>query len=35
VLTRMLQSDTTLDGYGHVIIDEFHERSLQADTGLA
>ena len=35
VLTRMLQSDPTLDGYGLVIFDEFHERSLQADTGLA
>lgn len=35
VLTRMLQSDPTLDGTGLVIFDEFHERSLQADTGLA
>jgi ATP-dependent helicase HrpB len=35
VLTRMMQSDPTLDGYGLVIFDEFHERSLQADTGLA
>ena len=35
VLTRMLQSDPTLDGYGLVIFDEFHERSLHADTGLA
>jgi ATP-dependent helicase HrpB len=35
VLTRMLQHDPTLDGYGLVILDEFHERSLQADTGLA
>lgn len=35
VLTRMLQSDPTLDGYGLVIFDEFHERSLPADTGLA
>lgn len=35
VLTRMLQQDPTLDGYGLVIFDEFHERSLQADTGLA
>jgi ATP-dependent helicase HrpB len=35
VLTRMLQHDPTLDGYGLVIFDEFHERSLQADTGLA
>src|SRR5512145_2635977 len=35
VLTRILQQDPTLDGYGLVIFDEFHERSLQADTGLA
>jgi ATP-dependent helicase HrpB len=35
VLTRMLQSDPTLDGVGLVIFDEFHERSLQADVGLA
>lgn len=35
VLTRMLQSDPALDGVGMVIFDEFHERSLQADLGLA
>ncbi|MFC0215659.1 ATP-dependent helicase HrpB [Paenibacillus chartarius] len=35
VLTRMLQSDPSLDGIGAVIFDEFHERSLQADLGLA
>lgn len=35
VLTRMLQSDPTLDGVGVVIFDEFHERSLHADLGLA
>ena len=35
VLTRMLQSDATLDGIGAVIFDEFHERSLHADVGLA
>jgi ATP-dependent helicase HrpB len=35
VLTRMLQSDPTLDGVGIVIFDEFHERSLHADLGLA
>lgn len=35
VLTRMLQTDPTLDGIGLVIFDEFHERSLQADLGLA
>lgn len=35
VLTRMLQSDPTLEGIGLVIFDEFHERSLHADLGLA
>ena len=35
VLTRMLQSDAELTGVGLVIFDEFHERSLQADLGLA
>jgi ATP-dependent helicase HrpB len=35
VLTRMLQQDAALDGVGLVIFDEFHERSLQADLGLA
>ncbi|WP_111656784.1 ATP-dependent helicase HrpB [Isoalcanivorax indicus] len=35
VLTRMLQQDPMLDGYGVLIFDEFHERSLQADLGLA
>ena len=35
VLTRMLQSDPSLEGYGIVIFDEFHERSLHADLGLA
>ncbi len=35
VLTRMLQSDQGLDGVGLIIFDEFHERSLQADLGLA
>ena len=35
VLTRMLQHDPTLDGYGLVVFDEFHERSLHADAGLA
>lgn len=35
ILTRMLQSDPTLDEVGLVIFDEFHERSLQADVGLA
>jgi len=35
VLTRMLQTDPLLDGIGLVIFDEFHERSLNADLGLA
>ncbi len=35
ILTRLLQDDPSLDGYGVVIFDEFHERSLQADLGLA
>lgn len=35
VLTRMLQDDPSLEGVGVVIFDEFHERSLQADLGLA
>ncbi|SMO38418.1 ATP-dependent helicase HrpB [Paracoccus laeviglucosivorans] len=35
ILTRMLQSDPSLDGVGCVIFDEFHERSLNADLGLA
>ena len=35
VLTRMLQSDPALDGTAVVVFDEFHERSLQADLGLA
>ncbi len=35
VLTRMLQQDPALDGVGIVIFDEFHERSLHADIGLA
>ncbi|WP_028549765.1 ATP-dependent helicase HrpB [Paenibacillus sp. UNC451MF] len=35
VLTRMLQADPALEDVGIVIFDEFHERSLHADTGLA
>nr|WP_319247542.1 ATP-dependent helicase HrpB [uncultured Celeribacter sp.] len=35
ILTRMLQSDPELTGVGAVIFDEFHERSLNADLGLA
>ncbi|MGG4341524.1 ATP-dependent helicase HrpB [Paenibacillus lautus] len=35
IMTRMLQNDPELTGIGMIIFDEFHERSLQADTGLA
>lgn len=35
ILTRMIQSDPELAGIGAVIFDEFHERSLAADLGLA
>ena len=35
ILTRMLQDDPGLEGIGLIIFDEFHERSLDADTGLA
>lgn len=35
ILTRMLQSDPSLDGVGLVVFDEFHERSLDGDLGLA
>jgi ATP-dependent helicase HrpB len=35
ILTRMLQEDSGLPGIGCVIFDEFHERSLNADLGLA
>ncbi|MBD1206216.1 MAG: ATP-dependent helicase HrpB [Rhodobacteraceae bacterium] len=35
ILTRMIQSDPGLEGIGAVIFDEFHERSLNADLGLA
>jgi ATP-dependent helicase HrpB len=35
VFTRMLQADPALEGVGAVLFDEFHERSLHADTGLA
>jgi len=35
ILARRLQRDPTLDGVGVVIFDEFHERSLDADLGLA
>ncbi|MEH6813858.1 MAG: ATP-dependent helicase HrpB [Motiliproteus sp.] len=35
ILTRMIQDDPSLEGIGCIIFDEFHERSLQADLGLA
>ena len=35
ILTRMIQTDPELAGVGLVIFDEFHERSLNADLGLA
>ena len=35
ILTRRLQRDPELEGCGLVIFDEFHERSQQADLGLA
>ncbi len=34
ILTRILQHDPSLQKYGLIIFDEFHERSLQADLGL-
>lgn len=34
ILTRRLLNDPTLDGCGVVILDEFHERSLDADLAL-
>ncbi|MGQ0767106.1 MAG: ATP-dependent helicase HrpB [Gemmatimonadota bacterium] len=35
ILTRFINRDPTLDGIGLLIFDEFHERSLHADVGLA
>jgi ATP-dependent helicase HrpB len=35
ILTRMIQTDPELAGVGAVVFDEFHERSLNADLGLA
>ena len=35
ILARLLQHDPALSAYAIVLFDEFHERSLQADTGLA
>ncbi len=35
ILIRRLQHDPGLEGVGLIIFDEFHERSIQADLGLA
>ncbi len=35
ILTRLLQNDPGLTDFGLVIFDEFHERSIHADLGLA
>jgi ATP-dependent helicase HrpB len=35
VLTRIIQDDPALEEYGIVIFDEFHERNLHGDIGLA
>ena len=35
VLTRMLQDDPTLEDVGLLVFDEYHERSVHADLGLA
>lgn len=35
ILTRMIHNDSTLEGVGLVIFDEFHERSIHADVALA
>ena len=35
ILTRLIQSDPELQGISCIIFDEFHERSLNADLGLA
>ncbi|MAY73108.1 MAG: ATP-dependent helicase HrpB [Halomonas sp.] len=35
VLSRMLQDDPMLEGVSGILFDEFHERSLEADLGLA
>lgn len=35
ILTRMLQDDPMLEGIGAVLFDEFHERHLHSDLGLA
>ena len=35
ILPRLIEDDPGLDGVGLLIFDEFHERSLEADLGLA
>ena len=35
ILTRMMQQDNALEEVGLIIFDEFHERSIHADLGLA
>ncbi len=35
VLTRLIQNDPMLEGIAGIVFDEFHERSLEADLGLA
>lgn len=35
ILTRLIQDDPALESYAAILFDEFHERSLQADLGLA
>ncbi|MCG9678210.1 ATP-dependent helicase HrpB [Vibrio sp. Isolate24] len=35
IMTRMIQSDPELNGVSLLIFDEFHERSIHADTALA
>src|SRR3546814_5322309 len=35
ILTRMLQDDPILEGVGALLFDEFHERHLAGDLGLA
>ncbi|VUD61857.1 DEAD-box ATP-dependent RNA helicase RhpA [Thalassocella blandensis] len=35
ILTRWLQNDPSLEGIGLVIFDEFHERNVDSDLGLA
>jgi len=35
ILTRMIQDDPTMPDIGLIIFDEFHERSIHADLGLA